>query len=192
MDEERINSKFSTQPTPTSLPVVPPKLQIERNDDDDDESIPTNKQEYSRAKFLGPGPDLPDEDFSPTVSTASASRQTTNSSWMGVLGLESSANESQEPEPTPQETYEVIVPPGKLGVVIDTPSENPPTVFAVKGTSPLFGKVEVGDFLIQVDDEDVSTFSAVKVSKLIGSKAKNPERRFVLSRTLSTSDKENQ
>ena len=57
-------------------------------------------------------------------------------------------------------------------------------MFAVKDTSPLYGKVETGDFLIQVDDEDVSTFSAVKVSKLIGRKAKNPERRFVLCRTL--------
>jgi len=198
-DEEEIpHNEFSTEPTPTTpspAPIAPPKPHVKA---DEEKSIPTNKHEYSRVKSPGPGPDKPDEGYTPTVSTASVSRRTTSgdtsSSWMGVLGLESSANDShsQEPEASPQETYEVIVPPGKLGVVIDTPDEGPPTVFAVKNTSPLFGKVEVGDFLIQVDDEDVSTYSAVKVSRLIGVKAKNPERRFVLSRSLPMLDDNDQ
>ena len=185
--------EFSTEPTP-----VPDSSEVA--DDGEEESVPRTK-DYDReitsspvqAKSPGPGPD---EDDTPTVSSARDARSqrtqatTETGSHLGVLGLEASVSDSVShyEETTRKETYEVVAPPGKLGVVIDTPSEGPPTVFAVKETSPLHGKVETGDHLMQVDDEDVSTFSAVKVSKLIGNKAKNPERKFLFSRTLPNLD----
>lgn len=190
-DEEETPNELATEIAPSpgrSSVSTPTGSQPEA--DKEHENNPIGKDEYPRARPKSPGPG-PDEDdaSTPLVSRPGGGvRHDTSSdtaSWMGLLGLESSASDTMGQEmDLPEETYEVIVPPGKLGVVIDTPSEGPPTVFAVKNTSPLHGKIEVGDFLIQVDDEDVSTFSAVKVSKLIGRKAKNPERRFVMSRTL--------
>lgn len=186
-EESSEELEFSTEPS--TLPSVP---QPQKEDNSDSE--PTVENEFSRSGPI-------EEDDTPTVSSAGGaishkSNKSTiscksnksndgDSSWMGVLGLESSdAQQQQDSEESREETFEVSVPPGKLGVVIDTPTEGPPTVYAVKNTSPLFGKLQVGDCLIQVDDEDVSSFSAVRVSKLIGRKAKNPERKFVMTRTL--------
>jgi Protocadherin len=63
------------------------------------------------------------------------------------------------------------VPPGKLGMVIDTPDDSPPLVHAIKPGSVLDGKVQVGDLLITVDDRNVTDWSAVQVSKLISARS---------------------
>ena len=76
----------------------------------------------------------------------------------------------------------VEAPEGKLGVVVDTPDEGPPVIFAVKDTSVLYGKVAVGDRLLAVDDEDVTSMSAVNISRLISRKADQPVRKFTLMR----------
>jgi hypothetical protein len=41
----------------------------------------------------------------------------------------------------------------------------------------------VGDKLVAVDDEDVRTMTAVKVSKLISRKSANPSRKLTIVRT---------
>jgi len=82
-----------------------------------------------------------------------------------------------------QNNYTVVAPAGKLGVVVDTPDEGAPVIHAVKDTSVLFGKVNVGDRLLAVDDEDVSAMTAVNISRLISKKSHAPVRNFTLRRT---------
>jgi hypothetical protein len=67
--------------------------------------------------------------------------------------------------------FAVDVPPGKLGMVIDTPNGGVPVVHAIKPESILANKVHVGDRLVSVDDEDVTSMTAVQVSKLISIKS---------------------
>lgn len=63
--------------------------------------------------------------------------------------------------------FDVNVPPGKLGMVIDTPNSGVPIVHAIKPESVLANKVLVGDKLVKVDGEDVTSMTAVQVSKMI-------------------------
>ena len=76
----------------------------------------------------------------------------------------------------------VMAPKGKLGMVIDTPSNGVPVVHAIKETSVLASQVKVGDRLVSVDGEDCTMMSAMQVSKLISQRAENPSRAFVFSR----------
>jgi C-terminal processing protease CtpA/Prc len=77
----------------------------------------------------------------------------------------------------------IFAPPGKLGVVIDTPDDGAPVVHAVKDTSVIAEKIQVGDKLVAVDDEDVRSMTAIKVSKLISRKSANPSRKLTVVRT---------
>lgn len=67
--------------------------------------------------------------------------------------------------------FEVRVPPGKLGMVIDTPNGGVPVVHAIKAESVLADDVKVGDRLVAVDGDDVTAMTAVQVSKLISLKS---------------------
>jgi hypothetical protein len=67
--------------------------------------------------------------------------------------------------------YAVEVPPGKLGMIIDTPDNGPPVVHTIKPESILCATVQAGDYLISVDDEVVTHMTAVQVSKLISIKS---------------------
>jgi hypothetical protein len=82
-----------------------------------------------------------------------------------------------------EEILHIFAPPGKLGVVIDTPDDGAPVVHAVKESSVVADKVQVGDKLVAVDDEDVRTMTAVNVSKLISRKSTNPSRKLTVLRT---------
>ena len=76
--------------------------------------------------------------------------------------------------------FEVEAPAGTLGLVLDTDKEGL-VVYIVKGTSPLFGQVQVGDRLIRVDGQDVSRMWTAEVSHLIASR-KNETRTFLFAR----------
>jgi membrane-associated protease RseP (regulator of RpoE activity) len=82
-----------------------------------------------------------------------------------------------------EELIEIFAPPGKLGVVIDTPDDGAPVVHAVKDSSAIANKIKVGDKLVAVDDEDVRSMTAIKVSKLISRKNANPSRKLSIIRT---------
>ena len=87
------------------------------------------------------------------------------------------------------EILHIYAPAGKLGVVIDTPDDGAPVVHAVKETSVVVDKVQVGDKLMSVDDEDVRTLTAIKVSKLISRKSAQPSRKLtILRRTIIEED----
>ena len=81
-----------------------------------------------------------------------------------------------------EEVLNVLAPPGKLGVVIDTPDDGPPVVHAVKESSSVARMVRVGDTLVAVDDEDVRNMTAIDVSKLISRKSANPMRKLTIIR----------
>jgi C-terminal processing protease CtpA/Prc len=81
-----------------------------------------------------------------------------------------------------EEVMNVNAPPGKLGVVIDTPDDGAPVVHAVKDSSVIAHLVQVGDLLVAVDDEDVREMTAIKVSKLISRKSANPSRKLTIVR----------
>lgn len=82
-----------------------------------------------------------------------------------------------------EEVLNVFAPPGKLGVVIDTPDDGAPVVHAVKDSSVIAEKIQVGDKLVAVDDEDVRSMTAIKVSKLISRKSANPSRKLTIIRS---------
>jgi C-terminal processing protease CtpA/Prc len=82
-----------------------------------------------------------------------------------------------------EDVIHIFAPPGKLGVVIDTPDDGAPVVHAVKDTSVIVEKIQVGDKLVAVDDEDVRSMTAIKVSKLISRKSANPSRKLTVVRT---------
>ena len=77
---------------------------------------------------------------------------------------------------------DVYAPAGRLGVIIDTPDDGAPVIHAIKEDSPILDKVRVGDKLVAVDDDDVRAMTAVKVSRLISTKANNPSRKFTIIR----------
>jgi hypothetical protein len=66
--------------------------------------------------------------------------------------------------------FEVRAPPGKLGMVVDTPNGGVPIVRAIKPDSVLNGSVQIGDRLISVDHINVTSMSALEVSNLISLK----------------------
>ena len=82
-----------------------------------------------------------------------------------------------------EEMIEIYAPPGKLGVVIDTPDEGAPVVHAIKDSSCIADQLQVGDKLIAVDDEDVRAMTAIKVSKMISRKSANAQRKLTIVRT---------
>jgi len=87
-----------------------------------------------------------------------------------------------------EEVLEIDAPAGKLGVVIDTPDDGAPVVHAVKDSSVIADQICVGDKLIAVDDEDVRSMTAIKVSKLISKKSANPSRKLTIVRQTFVDD----
>jgi len=84
-----------------------------------------------------------------------------------------------------EELLDIYAPAGKLGVVIDTPNDGAPVVHAVKDSSAIASKVQVGDKLVAVDDEDVRAMTAIKVSKLISRKSNNASRKLTIIRHVA-------
>lgn len=83
-----------------------------------------------------------------------------------------------------QARFEVEAPAGLLGLVLETSEDGVPVVHAIKESSCLAGQVQVGDRLVCVDDEDVTSMLASSVSRLIASKKDNPVRTFVFTRPV--------
>ena len=104
-----------------------------------------------------------------------------NTAALAALGAESQFRSAEAG--TREDVIEIIAPAGKLGVVIDTPDDGAPVVHAVKDSSVISDQIQVGDKLIAVDDEDVRSMTAIKVSKLISKKSANPSRKLTIIRT---------
>eukprot|EP00567_Pseudictyota_dubia_P009254 CAMPEP_0197436788 /NCGR_PEP_ID=MMETSP1175-20131217/4183_1 /TAXON_ID=1003142 /ORGANISM="Triceratium dubium, Strain CCMP147" /LENGTH=595 /DNA_ID=CAMNT_0042966169 /DNA_START=710 /DNA_END=2497 /DNA_ORIENTATION=- len=107
-------------------------------------------------------------------SAAGASQSVFSDSSFTELGGSSGVKE---------ELIDIYAPPGKLGVVIDTPDDGPPVVHAIKDSSVISDQLKVGDKLVSVDDDDVRSMTAIKVSKIISRKSANPTRKLSIIRT---------
>jgi len=75
---------------------------------------------------------------------------------------------------------DVYAPAGKLGIIVDTSSDGP-IVHSLNADSPLVGKVFIGDYIVAVDDEDTSDWSAHYVTKLVARKSGSVRKLTLLS-----------
>jgi len=82
-----------------------------------------------------------------------------------------------------QQSVNIVAPPGKLGIIIDTCSEGP-IVHGVKVGSPLEGLIFKGDLIVAIDDEDTREWSAHFLTKLVAKKSKMTRKITVLRSDL--------
>ncbi len=86
-------------------------------------------------------------------------------------------------EPPSPDFVTIVAPSGLLGIVLnDNPGGNFPVVYAVKATSPLHGRVQVGDILLTVDEVDCRGMASRAMSSFLSSRSQNPTRTLVLAR----------
>lgn len=72
------------------------------------------------------------------------------------------------------EQFDVVAPAGLLGLILESnPEDGRPTVNIIKPTSVLANVVHIGDRVVSVDGQNVSTMRASDVSRLIASKKDN-------------------
>jgi len=84
--------------------------------------------------------------------------------------------------------FEVSLPAGKLGIIIDiSPDSGEPIVRAMRPDSVLAGQVKVGDRLLEVDGQVCADMSAEQVSKLIAINSNAPTRKIMFVRKQSDS-----
>lgn len=76
----------------------------------------------------------------------------------------------------------IMAPAGVLGVVLNNTGVELPVIFAVKDSSPLYGRVEVGDMLVSVDEIHCKGMSSHTVSSFLSSRSQNPGRKLTLAR----------
>eukprot|EP00984_Skeletonema_dohrnii_P014675 scaffold6198_cov90-Skeletonema_dohrnii-CCMP3373.AAC.1 len=84
-------------------------------------------------------------------------------------------------KPSKRVRREVFAPAGKLGLIVDTSNEGP-IVHSIKDDSPLIGQVFAGDYIVAVDDEDTSDWSAHNVTKLVAQKSGRVRKLTLLSK----------
>lgn len=84
-----------------------------------------------------------------------------------------------------EEHFEVEGPSGMLGLILGSDLNGVPIVHTIKNTSPLT-RVQVGDKLVSVDGQDITTLSSSEASRLISEKRHQPVRRFVFRRSQSS------
>ena len=129
------------------------------------------------------------DSFSSNVSSGSrggAAPLTTSPSGESVTSAEAVKPDYDNKD----EWLHINAPEGKLGVVLVTPEppeSGPAYVFNIRDDSPLVGKVHLGDKVMAVDDEDVREMTAINVSKLLGSKSNNKDRKISVYRDSEAS-----
>jgi len=84
---------------------------------------------------------------------------------------------------------DIIVPAGKLGLIIDSlPEGGPAYVSEISEESPLSGKIHLGDKVVAIDGEKVSKMKAVDISMFLASKSGARERRITVLRETINDD----
>lgn len=89
---------------------------------------------------------------------------------------------TEQQTPTCLDFITIVAPSGVLGVVLNHTGVEFPVVFAVKNSSPLYGRVEVGDMLVSVDEIHCKGMSSHTVSSFLSSRSQNPGRKLTLAR----------
>ena len=145
----------------------------------DEQTASINDYDYAKSFLYAGGRDRVQSQDSAPASSAST-KITTGVAATSLFGDDPSQLLADE------ERFDITVPPGKLGMVIDTPS-GVPVVHAIKPESVLYSLVAVGDRLVKVDGEDVTAMTAVQVSKLISLKS-DQDRILTFARTTTVQE----
>jgi len=145
-----------------------------------DQSVATVDYDYSKA-YGGGGASVVSSAGGTMGDTTRQTGEAAAAATLSALGAESQFRSNEGG--TREDTIVIDAPAGKLGVVIDTPDDGAPVVHAVKDSSVIADQIQVGDKLIAVDNDDVRSMTAIKVSKLISKKSSNPSRRLTIIRT---------
>jgi hypothetical protein len=78
-----------------------------------------------------------------------------------------------------KDTYDVLAPPGPIGIVVDT-SKIGPAVHSLKATSPMLGLINPGDLIVALDGEDTRNMTAASLTRLMAKKSRQKERKITL------------
>ncbi|KAL3823041.1 hypothetical protein ACHAXA_005229 [Cyclostephanos tholiformis] len=90
------------------------------------------------------------------------------------------------PPTTSNVLLDVIIPSGKLGIVLDTPPQGGCAyVCKIKDFCPVRDLIRLEDRIIAVDDEDVQTINAVKLSKMLARRSGNAARKITVLRVVT-------
>ncbi len=82
---------------------------------------------------------------------------------------------------------DILIPPGKLGIVVETPPQGGCAYIChIKDFCPVRDDVRLEDRIIAVDDEDVQAMNAVKLSKMLASRSGNAVRKITVLRVVTT------
>jgi C-terminal processing protease CtpA/Prc len=73
-----------------------------------------------------------------------------------------------------QGAREVHVPPGRLGIIIDTLDQNT-TVHKVNDDSPVVGKIFPGDLVLKIDGVDMQGMSLAAITAFLSTKVNQPK-----------------
>ena len=117
---------------------------------------------------------------------------------MGAVAVASSARgsgggtgaASQYPHTTSNVMLNIIIPPGIAGIVLDTRPgvRGCAYVCKIKNNCPIKDQIQLEDRIIAVDDEDVQTMNAVKLSKLLAKRSANAQRKMTILRRVVNTD----
>ncbi len=83
----------------------------------------------------------------------------------------------------------ILAPPGKLGVIVDTPPQGGCAYVAeIRDSCPIREDIHLDDRIIAVDDKDVQRMSATTICKLLERKSENAQRKITVLREASHFD----
>lgn len=97
---------------------------------------------------------------------------------------------SQSPPTTSNVMLKIIIPPGIAGIVLDTRPgvRGCAYVCKIKNNCPIKDQIQLEDRIIAVDDEDVQTMNAVKLSKLLSKRSGNAQQNITVLRRVVNTD----
>ena len=101
--------------------------------------------------------------------------------WLGALGRRL-AQLTARAEPEPAGPITIDAPPGSLGLVFEREST---VIKKVLDSSPLLNKVQVGWTLVSLNAFDVVDLDGWAVTKVLQSRADNPQRKLIFRRAPS-------
>uniref|UniRef100_A0A7S1FL49 PDZ domain-containing protein n=1 Tax=Corethron hystrix TaxID=216773 RepID=A0A7S1FL49_9STRA len=166
----------------------------------DDSSVSENVLRGDNVYPMHEDPPTREEDFGNFVSTRVIARSGDNVSSFefcetcSVRDLPSTHNLRIFRPPTPPPTtsnpppttwgyfFNVVAPPGRLHVFVDTPTGYGPIVRFVDAESPLANQLQTGDRLLALDGRSMKNLSALEASKLIRRKCHHRQRIFTVLR----------
>ena len=153
----------------------------------------THDYEHDNPRHFRNGRMLSENSLNHTAASSSGMTLSKVGSGLSNLMINESAifsdNDSFEEQFAGQDQcFEVSVPPGKLGIIIDlSPNSGEPEVRAMRADSVLTNKVKIGDRLLSIDGDCCAEMSAEQVSKLIAVKSDQECRKIMFVRRQSDS-----